>query len=86
MPSIKDFRRAFKRAAKEFGPKRFVLAGKMISCPHCSSQRFNIGEAQLNTALATLFNLDWANESATVLICIECGQIQWFGKAPESLD
>jgi hypothetical protein len=86
MSPIKDFPRAFKRAEESSGRMRYSLAGKPIRCPHCGSGRFNIGEAQLNTALATLFNLDWTNDSASLLMCVECGQIQWFGSIPEEID
>jgi hypothetical protein len=41
-----------------------------------------MGEAQLNTALATLIELDWLNNSAIILNCTACGQIQWFAVEP----
>src|SRR5262245_5824441 len=34
--------------------------------------------AQLNTALASLFTLDWTDPSASCCICARCGQIHWF--------
>ena len=58
------------------------MGGKPVQCPHCQGKLFIAGEAQLNTALATLIDLDWANKSATILTCTSYGQIQWFGMQP----
>ena len=80
MPSIKKVTNAFKQAARAFGPGKFEINGKEIICPHCGKDTFAKGEAQLNTSLMTFFKLDWLDETATVLICTQCSQIQWFGK------
>ncbi len=85
MPSTRRVANAFKQAAKAFGPGQYAIADKPISCPHCGGVTFQAGEAQLNTALRTLFKLDWLDESATILVCTQCSQIQWFGKRPERL-
>jgi hypothetical protein len=69
----------------ESGEGEFSVAGSPVQCPHCSGCRFKIGRAQLNTALATLLNLDWIDRSANVLICTTCSQIQWFGDQPERI-
>lgn len=66
----------------ESEPGRFSLESKSVHCPHCGGADFKAGEAQLNTALATLFKLDWTNKSAAILICASCGQIQWFETPP----
>jgi hypothetical protein len=31
----------------------------------------------LNTAIATFFNFDWANKSATCFVCSNCTHISW---------
>ena len=85
MPALKNVSNAFKRARKVFGPGQYSIAEKQIKCPHCGNDTFAMGEAQLNTALATFFKVDWANESATVMICTKCSRIQWFGKNPTKL-
>lgn len=36
------------------------------------------GSAQLNTAMASFFNLDWANPTAECRICGQCGYVHWF--------
>ncbi len=69
----------------ESGPGEFSLSGRPVQCPHCGGSQFKCGEAQLNTALATLLNLDWIDRSANVLICTTCSQIQWFGDRPERI-
>ncbi len=82
MPSIRKVTDAFKQAAKAFGPGKYETGGKGIICPHCGNDTFAEGHAQLNTALMTFFKLDWLDETATVLVCTNCSQIQWFGKMP----
>ena len=80
------FGNTVKRAAKAFtvsmGPGEYSTAGKKIVCPHCAGTVFAEGSAQLNTAGMTFLNLDWANESATILTCKNCGLIQWYLKKP----
>lgn len=52
--------------------------GKKMKCPHCKCKDFNHRRAQLNTALATMLELDALNESADVYVCRQCGHLQWF--------
>ncbi len=59
-------------------PERVEVKGKILQCPICDGDLFWQREAQLNTALATFFNVDWANASATCVICAYCGYIFWF--------
>lgn len=54
------------------------VLGRDFTCQVCGHDRFWHREAQLNTAVATFFNMDWANPSATCLICTHCGYIHWF--------
>ena len=74
------------RRSKKLPPGRFSLNGKGIHCPHCDGTEFIAGEAQLNTALATLIDLDWVNKSAAILTCTACGQIQWYATEPMRTD
>ena len=78
-------KRGIQATADSLGAGQFSLKGQTISCPHCNNQEFEKGSAQLNTAGMTLLNVDWANKSATLLICTTCGQIQWFTQTPERL-
>lgn len=61
-------------------PEQYNIAGagRTLRCLICGYDLFLCREAQLNTAVATLFNLDWANKSAVCLICDQCGYIHWF--------
>ncbi|MES1022890.1 hypothetical protein ABN584_08320 [Gloeocapsa sp. BRSZ] len=60
-------------------PKHFTVAdGRRLQCVVCEHDLFWRREAQLNTAIATLFNMDWANKSAICLVCDYCGYIHWF--------
>ncbi|ERI04232.1 hypothetical protein [Atopobium sp. oral taxon 810] len=56
----------------------YEVAGKHVVCSHCGRDKFDKRTAQLNTAAATFFGLDWANVSATVLVCQNCGHLEWF--------
>ena len=82
MSPIKNLGRDPEHTSDDSSLEQYILEGKAIRCPHCVGAHFEAGEAQLNTALATLLKLDWTNKSATILICSSCGQIQWFGKQP----
>jgi predicted nucleic-acid-binding Zn-ribbon protein len=81
--------RAFKRAAKaavgSMGSAQYKAADKTILCPHCGSDVFAKGKAQLNTAGMSFLDLDWANKSATTLACTKCGRVEWFIKRPDCI-
>jgi hypothetical protein len=55
-----------------------TIAGQLVRCQHCGSERFWERRAQLNTAVLTFFNLDWLNKSARLLVCRRCGFVHWF--------
>ncbi|MBI4674890.1 MAG: DNA-binding protein [Chloroflexi bacterium] len=59
-------------------PQQVEVLGKPLRCHVCGGQEFWQRQAQLNTSLATFFNLDWANPSATCAVCAHCGYIHWF--------
>jgi hypothetical protein len=59
-------------------PQTIEVKGHTLRCPVCSNTHFWTKQAQLNTAMATFFNLDWANKSATCFVCSECTHISWF--------
>lgn len=65
------------------GPACFAAGGKQIACEHCGHEAFVEGRALLNTFGMTFLGLDWANQSATTLMCDRCGRIQWYGVPPE---
>jgi hypothetical protein len=63
----------------------FSLAAKSISCSHCGANKFTPDSVQLNTTIRTLLDLDWTDRTATILICVACGQIQWFAEPPQKV-
>ena len=69
-----------------FEPGEFAIAGRVVTCPHCGGTKFLPSHALVNTRVATLFSLDWTDSSATVLICAECGRIEWFLKEPTEIE
>jgi len=83
---IEGVKRGIKAVTGSYGPSSYMAGGIKVVCPHCKNDTFQPGEAQLNTATATLFNLDWLNKSAQILICTQCGLIQWFGNDPQRLE
>lgn len=66
--------------SKKKEPKTVEVLGKPFICPVCSNGRFYQGRAQLNTVIASLLNLDWANRTATYITCSNCGHINWFNQ------
>jgi DNA-directed RNA polymerase subunit RPC12/RpoP len=63
-------------------PRKYEVAKRPVRCPHCGESLFVDGRALLNTPGLTFMNLDWANRSATILVCSECGRIEWFAREP----
>ncbi len=59
-------------------PSSYEIHNRKFICHVCNSDTFWKREAQLNTAAASFFNFDWANKSATCLVCSECSYIHWF--------
>jgi hypothetical protein len=59
-------------------PETVTVNGHQLICPICKNDHFHSREAQLNTAAASFFNLDWANRSASCFVCTECTHISWF--------
>lgn len=55
-----------------------VRTGKELTCLVCGFDRFFERHAQLNTAVATFFNFDWANATGDCWVCGQCGYIHWF--------
>jgi uncharacterized protein len=82
---FKRVRKGLKAAKESFGPTQCHAGGIQVVCPHCQHDAFQEGSAQLNTAGMTFLGLDWLNKSASLLVCVNCGQIQWFGKQPNKV-
>jgi hypothetical protein len=80
--ALKAGARAFKEGTE---PTGYSVGGRPVRCPHCGQTKFAPGDALLNTRGATLFNLDWANPLASILICAECGRIEWFANPPDEI-
>lgn len=59
-------------------PKPALVAGIEIRCAICRHDYFVQRTAQLHTAVATFFDLEWLSPTATCLICARCGYIHWF--------
>jgi hypothetical protein len=63
---------------KKEAPKQYEANGNQIICQMCRNDYFFVQRSQLNTSLATFFNLDWTNKEATCFVCSECRHIHWF--------
>jgi len=59
-------------------PETVQIDGQPFSCTVCGNDIFWRRRAQLNTAMATFFNFDWANREATCVVCTKCRYIHWF--------
>ena len=59
-------------------PLTVEVKGTELKCPICGNNTFWTRQAQLNTALATFFSLDWTNRSANCFVCSNCTHISWF--------
>jgi len=65
-------------SSKKKEPRTVQVKGNELRCPVCNNNLFWTRKAQLNSAVATFFNLDWANRSATCFVCSDCTHISWF--------
>ncbi|MET8509625.1 hypothetical protein ABZV60_34165 [Streptomyces sp. NPDC004787] len=54
------------------------LGEEPIRCLVCRNDTFREREVKLNSTGMEFFNLAWANESATGLICWSCGYVHLF--------
>jgi predicted nucleic-acid-binding Zn-ribbon protein len=73
----------FKRGLEGDDSKQFAVADVQAKCPHCGGVEFDEGYAMLNTAGLTFLGLDWANREANLLICTNCGRVEWFLQEPK---
>jgi predicted nucleic-acid-binding Zn-ribbon protein len=67
----------------EANPHGYSIAGRPVRCPHCGNQEFFDRQAMLNSRIRTVFNIDWFDPTATILVCSECGRIEWFAQDPD---
>lgn len=66
------------KSFKKSEPQLVAVKGHELRCPVCNNNYFRRRRAQLNTAVASFFDLDWANRSATCFVCSNCTHISWF--------
>ena len=59
-------------------PEPVMVHGKALNCAVCQHSRFWQRKAQLHSAVATFFNLEWTNPTAQCFVCEKCGYIYWF--------
>ena len=64
--------------SKQKDPEPVVVEGRELRCRICGRGLFFEREGQLNTSVATFFNLDFVNPSARCLVCANCGYVHWF--------
>ena len=55
-----------------------MIKGKKLVCPVCDNDLFVETKAQMNTATASFFDLDWANKEAKYFVCSDCTYVFWF--------
>lgn len=63
---------------KKSEPQTIEVKGHQLRCPVCNNTTFYLRRALLNTPVATFFDFDWANRSASCFVCSECTHISWF--------
>lgn len=57
---------------------KYHVLGKELNCQVCENDTFWQTEAQLNTVVASLLNIDWVNPTGICVVCSRCGYIHWF--------
>jgi hypothetical protein len=59
-------------------PETVTVIGKPLKCLACDNGTFYQRRAQLPTAVATFFDLEWASPTCICVICSACGHVHWF--------
>ena len=54
------------------------IYGRPLRCIICGHRYFWHHDVMLNTRMATVFDLDWMNQSASCAVCDHCGYMHWF--------
>ncbi len=78
-------KRATQAAFEKDGPEKYHILCRPVVCTRCGHDNFKTGQAQLNTATMSFLDLDWMNESVSLLICTTCSKIEWYGHPPEKM-
>jgi predicted nucleic-acid-binding Zn-ribbon protein len=55
-----------------------MSSGKQLMCLICGHNLFHERSTLLNTRVAAIFHIDWANPEAKNFVCSRCGYIHWF--------
>jgi len=63
----------------------YKVHDKAVVCQACGHAKFEARDILLNTTAMTFLGLDWANRSATALICTNCTRIEWYYNKPKLL-
>ena len=75
-------RQLFDSSKTPHSTNTYRLQGKNVVCTQCGFDQFNQAMALLNTPGMTFMGLDWANRTATLLCCKQCGKIEWYLRPP----
>ncbi len=60
----------------EAGP--LAILGNPMRCEICHHDQFYQREGKIQTTGMTFLDLDWLNQSATCVVCAQCGYVHWF--------
>lgn len=55
-----------------------TIRGRDLECVVCGNTQFRHRNAQLHTALASFFDLEWLGPTADCYVCRDCGYVHWF--------
>lgn len=59
-------------------PVNAAVDGKWLACLVCGKGEFTDRPVKLNTTGMEFLGLEWANQTATALICNNCGYVHEF--------
>ncbi|MBT2509388.1 hypothetical protein J7I98_26615 [Streptomyces sp. ISL-98] len=59
-------------------PVNAAIGETWICCLICQSEQFRVREVKLNSFGLEFLKMAWADESATGLICSQCGYVHLF--------
>jgi len=59
-------------------PGSASVAGVELHCEICKHHLFHYRRAQLHSAVASFFDVEWTGSNAECYVCARCGYIHWF--------
>ncbi len=69
---------SFRDAMNDDEGSLYEVAGEKVSCHHCGGMTFDRAKGRLNAAGLTFQDSSLTSSPVNMLVCTNCGHIEWF--------